>query len=53
MPVAALTAVLPRAVPLAVKTGRHDTLKRAARCEAALGEERWQFSAGGPPDAGR
>ena len=46
MTVNALTDFLPLDVTLDVKTVRHDTLKVAERCEAALGEERWSFIEG-------
>ena len=48
----ALTDFLPLEVTLDVKTVRHDTLKVAERCEAALGEEQWSFIEGCPRDWG-
>ena len=52
MTVNALTDFLPLDVTLDVKTVRHDTLKVAERCEAALGEEQWSFITGCPRDWG-
>jgi len=52
MTVEALTDFLPLEVTLDVKTVRHDTLKIAERCEAALGEEQWSFIEGCPRDWG-
>lgn len=46
MTVDALTDFLLLHVTLDVKTVRHDTLKVAKRCEAALGEEQWSFLIG-------
>lgn len=48
MTVDALTDFLPLDVTLDVKTVRHETLKVAARCEAALGEAQGRFIAGCP-----
>ena len=48
----ALKDFLPLDVTLDVKTVRHDTLKVAERCEAALGEEQWSFITGCPRDWG-
>jgi hypothetical protein len=44
--VAALTDCLPLDVTRDVKTGRHDTLKLAERCEAEWGEEQGSFLEG-------
>ena len=52
MTVDALTDFLPLEVTLDVKTVRHDTLKVAERCEAALGEEHGSFIEGCPRDWG-
>jgi hypothetical protein len=52
MTVDALTDFLPLEVTLDVKTVRHDTLKVAERCEAALGEEQGSFIEGCPQDWG-
>ena len=52
MTVAALTDFLPLEVTLDVKTVRHDPLKGAERCEAALGEAQRRCIEGCPQDWG-